>query len=213
MMKQKAAIFAVLFFVVLRGSAQVDQESMESWWILGQKAKTIEKCTEGPRRYRLVDGVVYDLKPLADYYAIFTNALNSTNQTAMLAELSKWTNGRPAKGWILLTGTIEQITPKDGILMNVKLEPEKTFSDTKLVRVKNVPDLPAAVDDTPLVILAKLTGKFSYEPAVGEGKEIESWDHGAKPTGEQIKAGGTGAQRDRTLNQTNTPPANSQPPK
>jgi hypothetical protein len=146
--------------------------------------------------YRLVDGQVYNLKPLSDFLLSLADEMPNPETGAKLNVKT-----RTLPNWTLLYGRVAQVTDRIGILLWKYEQPEMVLSP-KLVCLRNFPEERGLVDGNIVVAFAKVEGPFSYIDSQHSRSTVTAYDFGKPVTKQQVDA----------YLQRRTPPAVHLPP-
>lgn len=176
------AIIMALFTVAQPAHCGSDEDELAAIRNIFQLRKLDSQlCAIGKRRFRLIDGKVYDLQPIANYYAWAASLL--PNQEGLAAsKKAVW----PLPGWELVYATVVQITEHEGILINKYSSPARD-EEPQFVRVRDIPTEDKMIDGDHVVFIAREDGRYRYENTQGAVRTIASYDYGRRPTPEQME--------------------------
>jgi hypothetical protein len=130
--------------------------------------------------YRSVDGQMYDLQPLAEYFLWLTDLPVNAENTAMLKNQT-----RPLPNWTLVYGRIAQLTDHNGIFLWQYQQPEMVLNP-KLVCLRNYPLEKTLVDGDVVVAFAKSEGPYSYVDSLRSKSTVNSYDYGKPVTKQEV---------------------------
>lgn len=132
--------------------------------------------------YRLVDGQIYNLKPLSDFLLSLADEMPNPETSAKVNAKT-----RPLINWTLIYGRVAQVTERSGILLWEYDQPEMVLNP-KLVCLRNFPGERGLVDGNVVVAFARVEGPFSYIDSQHSRSTVTAYDFGKPVTKQQVDA-------------------------